>query len=347
MRAVITAIAAVFLGTFSVAADATDSGATELRICLDTGPNHLRNLAVRHFAEQLAVALPGRFHIRIFDSGQLYNDRDATKALIWGDMEMALPSVLQLTRFEPAANVTSLPMFYGLPPNVIGEVLDDGVGPVLGELIEARLPVVVLAPNLDLGYIHVFSTRTPLATVDDIAALKVRVAGGAANLKRLRAQGANPVVIPWSDTPIALSQGNIDAISSTYETLHSASLWDAGINHGFEERGMFIQYIPLVRRSFWEGLDSATQTVFAETWRTSMASARAFSSDRQDKARAAALEHGVIITTPDSQAIETERARLRLLQDRMISELGVPLEIVDVADAAISRALERQRAQNE
>jgi TRAP-type C4-dicarboxylate transport system substrate-binding protein len=342
VHGIISGIAALIVGMLAVTADAAGTDAIELRICLDTAPNHLRNLAVRSFADRLEAALPGRFHVRIFDSGQLYNDRDAAKALIWGDMEMALPSILQLARFEPAANVTSLPMFYGLPPDVLGDVLDNNVGPLLAARIEARLPVVVLAPSLDLGYIHLFSTRKPLRSISDVGGLKVRVAGGAANLKRLRAQGANPVVIPWSDTPLSLSQGNIDAISSTYETLQSASLWDAGINFGYEERGMFIQYVPLVRRSFWESLDPATQSILVETWRSAMASARAFAVERQDKARAAAIEHGVTLTTPDWRAIDAERTRLMRLQEHMVLELRVPPDVVTAVDTAISEALARR-----
>lgn len=344
MRAI---IAALVVGALAGTAIGADNGAQELRISLDTGPNHLRNLAVHQFAERLEAALPDRFHIRIFDSGQLYNDRDVTKALIWGDMELALPTVVQLARFEPAANVTSLPMFYGLPPGVLGPVLNESVGPALATRIEARLPVVVLSPNLDLGYVHVFSTRRPLGSVKDLVGLKIRVPGGAANLKRLQAQSANPVIIPWADTPLALSQGNIDAIASSFETMQSASLWDGGINHGLEERGMFIQYVPLVRRSFWESLDPATRTIFVQTWREAMANANGFSAERQDKARAKALEHGVTLTRPDRQAIERERARLRPLQDGMVRELHVPQDIVSLAEAAIQAALARPGAEDE
>jgi len=342
VRAFFATIVAIVIGGFAAPGAIAGDGLQELRICLDTGPNHLRNLAVRQFAELLEAALPGRFHIRIFDSGQLYNDRDATKALIWGDMELALPTVIQLARFEPAANITSLPMFYGLSPRVLDPVLDETVGPALAGRIEARLPVVVLSPNLDLGYVHVFSTNRSIRSVHDLAGLKVRVFGGAANLKRLKAQGANPVVIPWADTPLALSQGNIDAIASSFETLQSASLWDAGIEHGFEDRGMFIQYVPLVRRSFWAGLDPATQATFARTWREAMSNARVFSASRQEEARKKALEHGVTLTTPDPQAITSERARLRELQDGMVSELRIPPEIVRLAEEAILAALSRQ-----
>ena len=102
---------------------------------------------------------------------------------------------------------------------------------------------------------------------------------------------------------------------------------------------MFIQYVPMVRRSFWQALDPTTRTVFAQTWREAMMSARAFASERQDKARISVREHGVRIVTPDRQALARERDRLRQLQDAMVSELKVPRELVTLVDAAIQAAL--------
>ena len=83
---------------------------------------------------------------------------------MWGDVDLALPTALYVARFEPAANVTSLPMFYGRAREVLHHVLDGPLGAAVADRVEARLAVKVLAPNLDLGYINVFSTRRPLAS---------------------------------------------------------------------------------------------------------------------------------------------------------------------------------------
>src|SRR5690606_35645971 len=148
------------------------------------------------------------------------------KALMWGDVDMAMPTPLYVARFEPAANVTSLPMFYGQPPEIMQQVLDGPLSTALARRVEARLPVKVLSPSFDLGYVQVFSTDRPLRQSEDLRGLKIRVPSGAATIRMLRLQGANPVAIPWSDVPLGLSQGNIDAVATTFETLYSGALWD-------------------------------------------------------------------------------------------------------------------------
>lgn len=192
----IASLAFTAAGALSVPVTQAGTHPQEIRISLDTGPNHLRTHVVHDFAGRLEAELPNRFKVRLFDSGQLYSDRDVIKALMWGDIDLALPTALHVARYEPAANVTSLPMFYSQPRETLHQVLDGPLGAAVAEYVEARLPIKVLAPSLDLGYIHVFSTNRPLTSPADLSGLKVRVPGGAAALRMFRLQGASPVAIP-------------------------------------------------------------------------------------------------------------------------------------------------------
>jgi C4-dicarboxylate-binding protein DctP len=223
-------------------------------------------------------------------------------------------------------------MFYGQPPNVIHDVLDGELGQALAEQVETHLGVKVLIPNLDLGYVNLFSTDTPLRQTDDVDGLKVRVPGGIGNIQRLQAQGAYPISIPWSDVPLALSQGNIDAVATTFETLQSSLLWDVGIRYGFEDRAMFIQYVPLLGKHFWEQLDSPTQEVFVRVWRDTVNEARSFAQDRQVLARENAIENGVVVVTPSGQEIINQRRLLQAQQEDFVKLLKIPDTIVEIAE---------------
>jgi TRAP-type C4-dicarboxylate transport system substrate-binding protein len=336
------AIALVITADQLAAFDDSKTSATLLRISLDTGPNHIRNIIVKKFAENLATEMPGDFEVRIFDSGQLYSDRDVVKGLLWGELEMALPSTLHLSRFEPAADVTSLPMFYGQPPDVIHSVLDGELGEAVAAQVEAHLDVEVLTPNLDLGYVNLFSTGSPLENLDDVAGLKIRVPGGIGNIKRLQLQGAYPISIPWSDVSLALSQGNIDAVATTFETLQSSSLWDVGIRFGFEDRAMFIQYVPLLGKHFWEPLDLSVQEIFIRVWRETINEARSLARDRQILARTNAIEHGVVVVTPSDGEITEQRRQLQTQQGEFVRILKVPANIVEIAERHMLNSLEPQ-----
>lgn len=344
MHAIVAGLALTLAGAFTPTLARPTTDTQELRISLDTGPNHLRTHVMHRFAERLEAEMPGRFHVRLFDSGQLYSDRDVLKALMWGDVDLALPTTLHVARFEPAANVTSLPMFYGQPPEVLQPVLDGPLGAALAKRVEARLPVKVLAPNLDLGYVNVFSTRRPLRSPEDLSGLKVRVPGGAAALRMFRLQGASPVAIPWSDVPLGLSQGNIDAVATSFETLQSGSLWEVGVRHGLVERSMFLQYMPLVRTAFWESLDPDTQARFHGVWRETMRDARLLAAERQLRAEQIAIDHGIEVHSVSDEDAETERTRLLQHQARLVEQLRLPADIVRAAQDALAQARQPQTA---
>ena len=322
----------VFASCELPALDISPASPTVMRITVDTGPNHIRNIVVRNFAESLARELPGHFEVKIYDSGQLYSDRDVVKGLLWDEVEMALPSTLQLARFEPSADVTSLPMFYGQPPNIIHCVLDGELGNAVAEQVEEHLDVVVLLPYLDLGYVNLFSTEVPLTGFEDVTGLKVRVPGGIGNIQRLHLQGAYPISIPWSDVPLALSQGNIDAVATTFETMQSSTLWEVGIRYGLEDRAMFIQYVPLLRRKFWEQMEAPIQDRFLQIWREAMDDARSLAEERQVLARENAIKHGVVVVTPPDQKVVAQRRQLQERQGDFVRVLKISQDILEIAE---------------
>lgn len=329
---------AITVSAFGAAHARSSDGTQELRVSLDTGPNHLRSRVLREFAERLDAEMPGRFRLRLFDSGQLYSDRDVIKALMWGDVDMAMPIPPYVARFEPAANATSLPMFYGQPPEIMQQVLDGPLNTALARRIEARLPVKVLSPSLDLGYAQVFSTDRPLRKSEDLRGLKIRVPSGGASIRMFRLQGANPVAIPWPDVPLGLSQGNIDAVATTFETLYSGALWDVGVRFALVERRMFLEYMPLIRREYWETLDADTRERFLAVWRETMRHARVLAEQYQSRAERIAIGHGIEVHSIPEAEVEIERARLLRHQADLVMQLRLPDDIVQVAQDALDHA---------
>ena len=70
----------------------------------------------------------------------------------------------------------------------------------------------------------------------------------------------------WADVPLALSQGTIDALQSSDETIRSGKMWDAGLKHAFADGGVYLHYIPMVAKPSWDKLGPALQKTVAEAW---------------------------------------------------------------------------------
>jgi len=130
-----SAVAAPALRTTRAAA----SDALLLRCSLETAPAHTRNAMVRDFLAGVEKASDGRIRTQLFESGQLFPDLQVGKALMQGQLEMALPGTFALTGLVPDADFIQLPALYGRSMDVIHSVIDGKAGQLLGSQIAERL----------------------------------------------------------------------------------------------------------------------------------------------------------------------------------------------------------------
>lgn len=144
---------------------------------------------------------------------------------------------------------------------------------------------------------------------------------------------------------MGLSQGNIDAVATSFETLQSGSLWEVGVRYGLVERSMFMQYLPLVRREFWEALDPDTQARLGKVWRETMLWARDLAAQRQTRAEQIAVDHGIQVRSVSEAEARSERERLLQYEPRLVEQLRLPAGVVELARSSLATAPEQAGAQ--
>src|ERR1700744_5240650 len=99
-----------------------------LRCSLDTSPSHLRNVSVRDFLGKVEAAAGGKIKTELFESGQLYPDLEAGKALIQGQVERAPAASWPITGIVPDEDCFQLPALYGRRIELIHRVIDGKPG---------------------------------------------------------------------------------------------------------------------------------------------------------------------------------------------------------------------------
>ena len=306
------------------------------RISLNTGPNHVRNIALERFIAELKARAGDKLNVRLFPSGQLFKGPDVPKALAQGALEMGVPIVLYVSRILPNAGVADLPMFYGRGADEIHKVFDGPAGARLNAEIEEKLGVKIVGPYLDLGFGSIFTTGREVTKVADLQGLKLRVPGSAGGKKRYELAGAAAVAIPFADVPLALSQGTVDGLMTTHETIRSAKLWESGLKHAFDDRQVFLQYLPMIGRPTWDRMDAETRQIVTDAWADTIGDARALAARRQAEARAEGIQNGIRAVEGDPADLEAFRAKLMRAQDAIVEETGIDPDFA----AMVARALE-------
>ncbi len=324
------AVAAIGLSAFAGPAFAETY---KLKMSIDTAPAHHRTIVVVKWLDLLKKESGGQLDIELFHSAQLFNDLNVGRAIRQGSVDMAMPGNWVLGGIDSNNDLFLLPMFYGIPQEKMYAVSDGRVGAAIDKSLEEKLRVKVIGRWLDHGYSDTHSTGTPLKTSTDVKGLRVRSFGGAGTDVRIKMLGGDPVLVPWADVPMGLSQGNFGALFSTANSVASSKLWEAGVKHTLVDHEFFHQYIPMISQAAYDKLPPTLQKLIVDSWEKNIDAYRAETGAAQKQALDVLAKHGVAVVTPSEAELAAVRQQLMASQEELIKTLKI-----DPALAASARA---------
>lgn len=331
MKRALSTIALALAGAAAMTLPHSAAFAQEkMRVSVDTNATHVRNKGTEAFAAELKRHVGDKIAVEIYPSAQLFRDRDIPKALRQNAIEMGIPGTWQLDGIEPNTAIQTLPMFYGVDADTVHKIMDGKLGDFLNKRMEERLKVKILGKWMDLGFQHFYSVSKPINKYDDLKGLKIRYPGGSANAARIKALGATPTLIPWPDLPLALSQGVVDAVTTTHESSVTAKLWDSGLKYSFEDFQFFGQYVPMVSLDFWNKQPKAVQDALKASWDATVGEQRKNAAEAQLKARDILMQHGIKITSPSKAEITAARKRLMTTQADLVKDMKIDADAVNI-----------------
>jgi TRAP-type C4-dicarboxylate transport system substrate-binding protein len=307
-----------------------------LRCSLETVPAHTRNASVRDYLARIEQAAGGKIKTQLFESGQLFPDLQVGKALLQGQIEMALPGSWSLTGIVPDADFLQLPVLYGRSIDVVHRAVDGRPGELLATQIEQKLSSHVIGPWLDLGFFNWYSTSKDLSTYANLKGMKIRNNGGAGQAWRTQFMGAVPNTTPLPAVALALSQGTFDGLITSFETIASGQYWDAGIRHALEDHQFVGEYIPIVSLAFWRKLSPDLQQILTDLWRQNVATYRANMAAAQSHARELVRAHGVTIVTPTAGDLDLVRREMLGAQDEMAKLSKISADMLAAVSAEVA-----------
>jgi TRAP-type transport system periplasmic protein len=308
----------------------------KLRVSLDTTPSHGRTIAIADFLKKLEAASQGAITTQLFDSGQLFADRDVIKALVLNQVEMAAPGTWLVSSYVPEADLAQLPIFYGQPIEATHRAIDGIPGDLVNQQISKKLRVTIPGRWIDLGFTNWYSTRKPLNTLADLRSLKIRNSGGFAQPWRAKFFGAVPNMTAWPDVPLALSQGTFDALQTTNESCASSKLYDAGLRYGLIDHQNMGDYIPIISNTFWSAITPEHRTLITDLWAANIGGYRANLAAAQDKAAQTLMDHDMKLVTVPPEELAAQRDAMMKEQDMVAREMKMSPDFVSRINEAVA-----------
>jgi len=206
--------------------------------------------ASEFFAKRAAELTKGRVKVEVYANSTLYKDKEEMEALQLGAVQMLAPS---LAKFGPLGvkefEVFDLPFIFDND----AELHKVTQGP-LGQKLLAKLESKGIRGLAfwDNGF-KSFSANKPLKTPDDFKGQKMRIQSSKVLEAQMRAVGALPQVMAFSEVYQALQTGVVDGTENPHSNLYTQKMYEVQKHMTLSEHG-YLGYAVIVNKKFWDGL---------------------------------------------------------------------------------------------
>jgi C4-dicarboxylate-binding protein DctP len=247
-----TAVALVLGAQTATAQDACDPGEIVIKFAHVTNSDkHPKGIAASLLQKRVNEEMNGKACMQVFPNSTLYNDDQVLEAMLQGDVQMAAPSLSKFEAFTKTFRLFDLPfMFKNIKAVDAFQTSDTGA---------AMKASMARRGLMGLEFWHngmkQFSANKPLNMPTDAAGLKFRVQPSDVLVAQMKALGASPQPMAFSEVYGALQTGVVDGQENTWSNIYGKKFFEVqdGVtetNHGI------IDYLVVTSVDWLDSLDA-------------------------------------------------------------------------------------------
>jgi C4-dicarboxylate-binding protein DctP len=208
------------------------------------------------FKELAEERTKGRVKVEVYPNSQLFKDGEEMQMLQLGNVQILAPSV---SKFGPlgvrAFEVFDLPYIFDDDKD-LHNVTQGRIGQQLFKKLEDK-GIIGLA-YWDNGFKQMSSNK-PLKTPADFRGQKIRIQSSKVLDAQMRALGATPQVMAFSEVYQALQTGVVDGQENTWSNIYTQKFYEVQKYITVSDHGV-IEYAVIVNKKFWDGLPGDIRT---------------------------------------------------------------------------------------
>ncbi|MDN3649415.1 TRAP transporter substrate-binding protein [Reinekea marina] len=247
-----------FGATASLAAANCDPGETVVKLSHVTGgTTHPKVVASNNFAERVNKELNGKMCVEVYPSSTLFGDSKELEALLLGDVQLLAPSLSKFGSYTEKFGVFDLPfIFKDIDAAIRFTQSKEGMG-LLNEMEDVGF--------VGLGYwmsgMKYFSANKPLIEPTDAKGLKFRVQTSDVAKAMIKAMGASPQPMAFSEVYGALQTGVVDGQENTWSNIYTKKFFEVQ-DSVTETNHQLLAYLFMTSREFLDSLDDDVREQF-------------------------------------------------------------------------------------
>ena len=291
-------VAAVLIGIGGTTAFAQT---VTLRFATITAESFPYTDGAKKFKELVEARSNGAIKVLLFPGGQLGNEREINEAILEGSIQIGVGAGA-MANLAPIYNIVQVP-FLIQGQDHMAAVADGPVGLKLAQRIEQQAGFKVLA-WFSTGDSPIETVKKAVTSPADLVGVKIRVIETPVLVDAMRALGANPTPMAYTEVYTGLKQGviegaHLDVLSvDTMKVAEVAKFmtdWDQ-ITFVSEPRPV------IMSAKYFATLPAAQQKLIQDAMKEAAVYERQVFKDKMASIRKKLIEQGVTITKVDAPA---------------------------------------------
>lgn len=222
--------------------------------------------ANRYFADYIFEKTNGKIKVEVYPGAQLGNNEEVIQSVKMGAIDIARMQMPIIN--ESGVNDSRLTVL-GLP--YIFDDFEHAWKVLRGEIGQEVIDVVNESDIgiIGLGFMEVtarnfFTTDTPIRTMDDMKGLKIRVQSSPMYLDMVKAFGASPTPIAFSELYSGLQTGVVDGAENPIKGFYNDKFYEVAKYYSLNPNDSAEPSLLFISKISWEVLSDEEKEIFKE-----------------------------------------------------------------------------------
>lgn len=274
----------------------------------------------QRFADIVGQKSGGKISVKLFPNGTLGGDLQTISALQGGTLDMTTMPPGLLVGLSKEFGVFDLPFLFN-DFKEADAVLD---GPIGRKFME-RLPQGLVGIGYwDHGFRNLSNSKKPIARMEDMQGLKIRVLQAPLMIDTFKALGTNAVPLPFTELYSAMETRAVDGQDNPIVAFETNKFYEVQ-KHLSTTRHVYNPLIVLVSKKMWDQLSADEKRILGDAAKETSVEQRKVSREMEAKALETAKKHGTVVTEISPQERARMREQVKPVTEKYTKELGEDL----------------------
>jgi tripartite ATP-independent transporter DctP family solute receptor len=250
--------------------------------------------AVVRMGKKLEAATNGRISVQMYPSMQLGGEKEMIEQAQVGALQIARISVGPMGPVVPELNVFNLPFMFRDNAHM-EKVIDGPIGEeLLKKLSDHPTAGLIGLAWMNAGSRHVYNSRHPIKTVEDLKGLKIRMMGNPVFVDTMNSLGGNGIAMGYDQLVSALQTGVVDGAENNEPSYASGQHYRHAKYYSLTGHLMIPEILVFSKKS-WATLSKEDQELIGKLAKEAQQEERGLWYEMEKKSIAQMQEAGAMI----------------------------------------------------